>query len=34
MNRGPQPVHAEAVPGRNNACPCGSGAKFKKCCAK
>jgi uncharacterized protein len=24
--------HAAAAPGRNDACPCGSGKKFKKCC--
>jgi len=24
--------HSEAVPGRNDPCPCGSGRKFKKCC--
>jgi uncharacterized protein len=24
--------HAAAVPGRNEACSCGSGKKFKKCC--
>jgi uncharacterized protein len=27
-----QTVHALAAPGRNDACPCGSGKKFKKCC--
>lgn len=27
-----EPVRAAAVPGRNDACPCGSGKKFKKCC--
>jgi uncharacterized protein len=25
-------VRKEAGPGRNDACPCGSGKKFKKCC--
>jgi uncharacterized protein YozE (UPF0346 family) len=25
-------VVKEAVPGRNEACPCGSGKKYKKCC--
>jgi len=25
-------IHAEAKPGRNEPCPCGSGKKFKKCC--
>jgi len=28
----PQPVKREAGPGRNDACPCGSGRKYKKCC--
>lgn len=23
---------SDAVPGRNDPCPCGSGKKFKKCC--
>lgn len=26
------PIRKEAVPGRNDTCPCGSGRKFKKCC--
>ena len=26
-----EPVHAEAKPGRNDPCFCGSGKKFKKC---
>ncbi|MFT4172781.1 MAG: UPF0149 family protein [Rhodocyclaceae bacterium] len=26
-----QPFRAEAAPGRNDPCPCGSGRKFKKC---
>ncbi|MEI7513755.1 MAG: UPF0149 family protein [Betaproteobacteria bacterium] len=26
-------VRKDAGPGRNDACPCGSGKKFKKCCA-
>jgi len=26
------PVRADALPGRNDPCPCGSGKKFKKCC--
>ena len=26
-----QPVRAEARPGRNDACWCGSGKKYKKC---
>jgi uncharacterized protein len=25
-------VIREATPGRNDACSCGSGKKFKKCC--
>lgn len=28
----PQPARRADVPGRNDPCPCGSGAKFKKCC--
>ncbi|MDD5332299.1 MAG: UPF0149 family protein [Rhodoferax sp.] len=33
-NFGPrvETVHAEAKPGRNDPCPCGSGKKYKKCC--
>lgn len=27
-----KPVRAAPQPGRNDPCPCGSGAKFKKCC--
>ena len=27
-------VRKEAAPGRNDLCPCGSGRKYKKCCAK
>jgi SWIM/SEC-C metal-binding protein len=27
-----QPVTAEKRAGRNEACPCGSGKKYKKCC--
>lgn len=31
---GPDPVRREAPKvGRNDACPCGSGKKYKKCCA-
>ncbi|MGC3962761.1 MAG: UPF0149 family protein [Rhodocyclaceae bacterium] len=26
-----EPYRADAVPGRNDPCPCGSGRKFKKC---
>ncbi|NPV89271.1 MAG: hypothetical protein HPY50_00665 [Firmicutes bacterium] len=29
----PAPVQSDK-PGRNDACPCGSGKKFKKCCGK
>lgn len=28
----PKTVSFEAKPNRNEACPCGSGAKYKKCC--
>ena len=27
----PAPVRVDALPGRNDPCPCGSGKKFKKC---
>jgi preprotein translocase subunit SecA len=27
-------VHKAAKVGRNDPCPCGSGKKFKSCCAK
>ena len=27
------PIKADAQPGRNEPCPCGSGKKYKKCCA-
>lgn len=27
-----EPIHVDAAPGRNDACPCGSGKKYKKCC--
>ncbi len=27
------PIHKATAPGRNDPCPCGSGRKFKKCCA-
>jgi hypothetical protein len=27
-----QPARAEARPGRNEPCPCGSGKKYKRCC--
>ena len=29
-----EPIHADAKPGRNDPCPCGSGKKYKQCCAK
>ena len=29
---GPLPRHAAKI-GRNDPCPCGSGQKYKKCCA-
>jgi len=29
-----EPVRVEAVVGRNDPCPCGSGKKYKKCCGK
>jgi hypothetical protein len=30
----PEPIHAPAKVGRNEACPCGSGKKYKKCCGR
>lgn len=30
----PQTITIEKTPGRNDACSCGSGKKFKKCCGK
>ncbi len=30
----PRPVVSDSRPGRNEACPCGSGKKYKKCCAQ
>ena len=30
----PAPVMAAPKVGRNDPCPCGSGKKFKKCCAE
>jgi uncharacterized protein YecA (UPF0149 family) len=27
-----QPIRLPVTPGRNSVCPCGSGAKFKRCC--
>jgi SEC-C motif-containing protein len=32
--KGPPIVHDAPRPGRNDLCPCGSGKKYKKCCAK
>jgi SEC-C motif domain protein len=32
-NRKPTPVVKGDQPGRNDPCPCGSGKKYKKCCA-
>lgn len=29
----PEPIRAEPKVGRNQPCPCGSGKKFKRCCA-
>lgn len=29
----PAPVRAVSKVGRNDSCPCGSGKKYKKCCA-
>ena len=28
-----EPIKADKTPGRNDPCPCGSGRKYKKCCA-
>ena len=30
----PQPKKSDRKPGRNDACPCGSGKKYKNCCGK
>jgi preprotein translocase subunit SecA len=32
--RAQEPVKSQKVAGRNDACPCGSGKKYKKCCGK
>lgn len=32
--QGPRSIAATAKVGRNEACPCGSGRKFKKCCGQ
>ncbi len=29
-----EPITVEKGPGRNDACPCGSGKKYKKCCGE
>jgi len=29
-----EPIKADAAPGRNDPCPCGSGKKYKKCCGR
>jgi preprotein translocase subunit SecA len=29
-----EPAKSQKVAGRNDACPCGSGKKYKKCCGK
>lgn len=29
----PEPLRSSPTVGRNDPCPCGSGMKFKKCCA-
>lgn len=28
-----EPIHADSKPKRNEPCPCGSGKKYKQCCA-
>ena len=28
-----EPIKADKAPKRNDPCPCGSGKKYKKCCA-
>lgn len=32
-NAAPVPIRAARTPGRNEPCPCGSGKKYKRCCA-
>ena len=32
--RAQEPAKSQKVAGRNDACPCGSGKKYKKCCGK
>ncbi len=29
-----EPIHGDAKVGRNDPCPCGSGKKYKQCCAR
>jgi preprotein translocase subunit SecA len=29
-----EPIHVDAKPKRNDPCPCGSGKKYKQCCAR
>jgi len=29
-----EPIQSMEKPGRNDACPCGSGKKYKQCCGK
>ena len=29
-----EPIKSDAKPKRNDPCPCGSGKKYKQCCAK
>jgi hypothetical protein len=29
-----EPIRSEGKPDRNDACTCGSGKKYKKCCGK
>ncbi|MCU0864111.1 MAG: preprotein translocase subunit SecA [Planctomycetes bacterium] len=33
MAQAPKPAANQPKPGRNDSCPCGSGLKYKKCCA-
>ena len=32
--QGSEPAKSSKAAGRNEACPCGSGKKYKKCCGK
>ncbi len=34
MDRNRVPIVKDKEPGRNDKCPCGSGAKYKNCCMK